>query len=170
MISIAAGNLGLLLLLAFPFGEDGFFVWIPLAATPYFLLYGRDLMQAGYRWTDLFRVYALNLLLIPVNLGGVFRSLQQALTGRKVPFVRTPKVVSRTPAPALYVVAAYVLLGQWLLGAGNDVWHERWLLAAFSLIKARRSMAYAIHTLFVTGRKAGGMGSRPHCRRTRHTE
>ena len=77
-------------------------MWIPLAATPYFVLYGRDLMQAGYRWTDLFRVYALSLLLIPVNLGGVFRSLQQAITGRKVPFVRTPKVVSRTPAPTLY--------------------------------------------------------------------
>ena len=152
LISIAAGNLGLLLLLAFPFGEDGFFVWIPLAATPYFLLYGRDLMQAGYRWTDLFRVYALNLLLIPVNLGGVFRSLQQALTGRKVPFVRTPKVVSRTPAPALYVAAAYILLGQWLLGAGNDVWHERWLLAAFSLINAA-FLAYAIRT-FIDRKKS----------------
>ena len=144
LISIAAGNLGLLLLLAFPFGEESFFVWIPLAAMPYFLLYGRDLMQSGYRWTDLFRVYALNLLLIPVNLGGVFRSLQQAITGRKVPFVRTPKVVSRTPAPVLYVAAAYVLLGQWLLGAGNDVWHGRWMLAAFSLINAA-FLAYAIH-------------------------
>ena len=161
LISIAAGNLGLLLLLAFPFGEDGFFVWIPLAATPYFLLYGRDLMQAGYRWTDLFRVYALNLLLIPVNLGGVFRSLQQALTGRKVPFVRTPKVVSRTPAPALYVAAAYILLGQWLLGAGNDVWHERWLLAAFSLINAA-FLAYAIRTFI--DRKKAPPTSRPHCR------
>ena len=145
LISIAAGNLGLLLLLAFPFGENSFFVWIPLAAMPYFLLYGRDLMQSGYRWTDLFRVYALNLLLIPVNLGGVFRSLQQAITGRKVPFGRTPKIVGRTPAPALYVVAAYVLLGQWLLGAGNDVWHGRWMLAAFSLINAA-FLAYAIRT------------------------
>ncbi len=143
LISIAAGNLGLLLLLAFPFGEASFFVWIPLAALPYFLLYGRDLMQAGYRRADLLRVYALNLLLIPVNLGGVFRSLQQAITGRKVPFGRTPKVASRTPAPALYVATAYVLLGQWLLGAGNDVWHERWMLAAFSLINAA-FLAYAI--------------------------
>ena len=43
------------------------------------------------------------------------------------------------------MAAAYVLLGQWLLGAGNDVWHERWMLAAFSLINAA-FLAYAIRT------------------------
>lgn len=164
LISIAAGNLGLLLLLAFPFGENSFFVWVPLAALPYFLLYGRDLMQAGYRWTDLFRVYALNLLLIPVNLGGVFRSLQQAITGRKVPFGRTPKIVGRTPAPALYVAAAYVLLGQWLLGAGNDTWHGRWMLAAFSLINAAL-LAYAIRTFIGWERSRVDLAAALHARR-----
>lgn len=164
LISIAAGNLGLLLLLAFPFGENSFFVWVPLAALPYFLLYGRDLMQAGYRWTDLFRVYALNLLLIPVNLGGVFRSLQQAITGRKVPFGRTPKIVGRTPAPALYVAAAYVLLGQWLLGAGNDTWHGRWMLAAFSLINAAL-LAYAIRTFIGWKRSRVDLAAALHARR-----
>jgi len=54
--------------------------------------YGRDLVRIGYRLRDLVRVYALNLLLIPVNLGGVFKSIQQGITRRKIPFGRTPKV------------------------------------------------------------------------------
>jgi cellulose synthase (UDP-forming) len=59
-------------------------------------LYGRDLTQCGYRWTDLARVYALNLLLLPVNLAGVILSLWQILTGRKAAFGRTPKIEGRT--------------------------------------------------------------------------
>ena len=50
------------------------------------------------------------------------------------------------------MVAAYILLGQWLLGAGNDVWHGRWLLAAFSLINAV-FLAYAIRT-FIDRKKS----------------
>jgi len=73
------------------------------------------LRLAGYRGSDLGRVYALNLLLIPVNLAGVFRSLQQVITGRKAAFGRTPKVESRTAIPPLHVLAQglfLVYLGQ----------------------------------------------------------
>ncbi len=72
LVSTAAVNLGLLILLAFPIPRDIQSPWLPLSALPCFLLYGRDLVHLGYRAGDLLRVYALNLLLIPVNLAGVF--------------------------------------------------------------------------------------------------
>ena len=43
-------------------------------------------MRSGYSWHDVVRVYALNLLLIPVNLGGLLLSLRQAVMGRKPRF------------------------------------------------------------------------------------
>jgi hypothetical protein len=54
-------------------------------------------------------VYALNLLLVPVNLAGVLMSLHQALTGRGTPFKRTPKVKDRTSAPPSYILVPYLL-------------------------------------------------------------
>jgi hypothetical protein len=74
------------------------------------VLYGRDLRLAGYGWGDLFRVCSLNLLLVPVNLAGVFRSLQQAATGRKAAFGRTPKIQSRTQTPPLHVFFQWAFL------------------------------------------------------------
>ena len=70
LASIAGTNLGLLIILAYPMEKELRLVWLPLTAAPYYFLYGRDMAQAGYRLADLFRVYALNLLLLPVNLGG----------------------------------------------------------------------------------------------------
>lgn len=49
-----------------------------------------------------------------VNLAGALKSIQQSVTGRKIPFARTPKVRNRTAAPALYVVSTY-LAGPYLL-------------------------------------------------------
>ena len=83
-------------------------------------------------------------MLIPVNLGGVLKSLKQALTGRKTPFGRTPKVVGRTAAPALYVLAEYGLLGWWLVGATTDVMHGHYAHLAFALTNAG-FLAYAIY-------------------------
>ncbi len=144
LVSIAAVNVGLLIMLACPFEENLRNPWLPLSATPYFFLYARDLARAGYRYADLLRVYALNLMLIPVNLGGVLKSLKQALTGRKTPFGRTPKVVGRTAAPALYVLAEYGLLGWWLVGATTDVMHGHYAHLAFALTNAG-FLAYAIY-------------------------
>lgn len=141
--SIAAVNIGLLALLAFPFEQSVESWWLPLTALPYYLLYMRDLIQAGYRHGDLLRVYALNLLLIPINLGGVFKSIQQAVTGCQIPFSRTPKVVGRTSAPAFYIIAEYGLLGVWLAGALFDAFMGRWTHAAFSLVNAMM-LGYAI--------------------------
>lgn len=143
LISIAAVNIGLLLLLALPFEKSIRSLWLPVTALPYFFLYGRDLAQIGYRWTDLFRVYALNLMLIPVNLGGVIKSLHQATTGRKIPFGRTPKITGRTAAPPLYIFLEYALLFYWLIGFARDVTYQRWTHAAFSILNAA-FLAWAI--------------------------
>ncbi len=143
LVSIAAVNLGLLLLLSLPFGEHINSVWLPLTALPYFVAYARDLKLCGYRLSDLLRVYALNLLLVPVNLGGVFKSLEQAVTGKQIPFGRTPKVKGRTAAGALYILAAYALGAMWACGAVTTYLEGYWTLAAFAALNAV-FMAYAI--------------------------
>ncbi|HYM03975.1 MAG TPA: glycosyltransferase family 2 protein [Stellaceae bacterium] len=110
LCSPAVANTALLALLLFPFDSSIGSTWLPLTAVPYYFLYGRDLRQASYRWADLLRVYALNLLLLPVNLAGVLRSLQQAATGRKAPFGRTPKIEGRTATPACYIFCHWLIL------------------------------------------------------------
>ena len=55
-------------------------------------------------------MYALNLLLLPVNIAGVLKSVEQGLTRKKIPFGRTPKVQGRTAVAPRYLVFHYVLL------------------------------------------------------------
>ena len=92
--------------------------------------HGRDLMQSGYRWTDLFRVYALNLLLISVNLR--WRTPVAATGAHRSQSPVRPHAQGCQPHAGAYgslaVAAAHILLGQWLLGAGNVCRDERWLL------------------------------------------
>lgn len=107
------------------------------------MLYARDLRRTGYRADDVFRVFALNLMLIPVNLGGVMSSLRQAWTGRKSPFGRTPKIQGRTAVPVRYLIAEYALLAHWVVGMVVEFRHGRPLHAAFALINAS-FLAYAI--------------------------
>ena len=145
LVSIAAVNIGLLVLLAVPFHGSIESLWLPLTAAAYFSLYARDLKLIGYRVSDLFRVYALNLLLIPVNLGGVVKSLQQAWTREKIPFGRTPKVAGRTGAAPLYVVAVYALLGSWLVGSAVDLADGHWAHAIFAAVNAG-FLLYAVVT------------------------
>ncbi len=134
LTSLATVNFGLLVMMGIPFQTTALsLLWLPLSAAPYFFLYARDLVQNGYRASDTARVYALNLLLIPVNLAGVFKSIQQGLTGRKIPFGRTPKVQGRTGAPLRFIVAEYVLFAWWFAGVVRDVLEQRWVHALFGL-------------------------------------
>src|SRR3989442_1216768 len=103
--SLAIVNVGLLVVLAFPLGEGLQTLWLPMTAVPYYVLYTRDLLQSGYRASDVLRVYALNLLLIPIHLSGALKSLHQAWTGRKTAFGRTPKTRGVTRVPRAYLVA-----------------------------------------------------------------
>jgi cellulose synthase/poly-beta-1,6-N-acetylglucosamine synthase-like glycosyltransferase len=105
LVSPFAVNVSVLLLLFNPVEDLMASPWLPLAALPYFLAYGRDLVRSGYRFRDIVSVYALNMLLVPVNLAGAGRSLIQAATGRKSPFGRTPKVTDRTATPPAYLLA-----------------------------------------------------------------
>jgi hypothetical protein len=120
LVSPAVASLGLLILLLIPFDTRFAYNYLPLTAIPYFFLYGLDLRLNGYRWADLARVYALNLLLLPVNLAGVIASLRQAVTGRKSPFGRTPKIEGRTLTPpsflAFHITAVVYLLISGLVG------------------------------------------------------
>ena len=115
LVSIPAVNVGLLLLLAGPLISVTSPL-LPLIALPYFALYGRDLVLCGYRATDLVRVYTLNLVLLPVNLGGVIDSMRQISSGQTVPFRRTPKVDNRTAIRPVFIVASYLLVGGGRLG------------------------------------------------------
>jgi cellulose synthase (UDP-forming) len=143
LASIAMVNVGLLVLLAVPFPEMSRSPWLPASAAGYFLLYARDLVLLGYRAADLLRVYALNLLLIPVNLAGVAKSLQQAWSGAKIPFARTPKIAGRTAAAPGYLLAAGGLALLWLAVAGLDFAAARWAHGAFVATNAL-FMLYAL--------------------------
>jgi cellulose synthase/poly-beta-1,6-N-acetylglucosamine synthase-like glycosyltransferase len=156
LTSLAGVSGGVLLLILYPFEESMRSWWLPLTTLPYFLLYGLDMKRLGYKWFDLLRVYALNLILIPVNLGGVFKSLQQAVTGRKTPFGRTPKVKSRTAAPPLYVLWIVSLFVYCLGYSVVDLAFERWAHAAFALINGL-FFGYAIVALVGLNEAAGDL-------------
>ena len=136
LTSLAVANVALLFLLGLAFDERLASVWLPITAAPYYLLYAVDLRSIGYRWRDVLRVYALNLLLVPVNLGGVLRSVLQACTGRRSTFGRTPKVVGRTAAPAGYVLAEAGLFGWWTFGALMELEAGHRLNGLFALANA----------------------------------
>ena len=137
LTSLALTPLSVLLLLVIPFSSDLMSIWMLLAALPYFALYARDLRLMGYRpLRDLFRAYALNLLLIPVHLTGAVTSVRQAFAGTKIPFRRTPKVSGRTRTSGLDLVLQLVMVS---VSAGLGFYalsKMLWISAAFALTNA----------------------------------
>ena len=131
--SLAWVPVAVLALLLVPFSDaTALSLWLPLTAVPYFVVYGRDLALAGYRGlVDLPRIYALNLLLLPVNLAGALGSLRQAATGSKVPFRRTPKIAGRTAASPGLLVAIWGLAIWCAFCLASDLWLGNWMHAAF---------------------------------------
>ncbi|HEX4402216.1 MAG TPA: glycosyltransferase family 2 protein [Galbitalea sp.] len=136
MSSIAWASFGLVLLLAFPYDSRLLSPLVLLAAIPYFWAMSSDLKSAGYKRTDVLRIYGFNLILLPVNLAGVLKSIQQAITGRKIPFARTPKVKNRTAAPLIYVVAPYAIVAFSLFTLYRDYLAQNWGNAAFAAFNA----------------------------------
>ncbi|HEU4684555.1 MAG TPA: N,N-dimethylformamidase beta subunit family domain-containing protein [Nitrospira sp.] len=137
LTSLAFAPLSVLLLLVIPFSSDLMTPWMPLAALPYFALYARDLSAIGYRPVrDLLRVYALNLLLMPVHLTGALTSIRQAIAGTKIPFRRTPKISGRTRTSAvdlclqLAIVMLSTTLGLYYLSK------MQWISGSFALANA----------------------------------
>ena len=132
MASIAWASFGLIFLLAYPYDGRLLSPLVLLAALPYFLAMASDLKYCGYKRSDVLRIYGFNLILLPVNLAGVLKSLQQALTGKKIPFARTPKVKNRTVAPLLYVVAPLLIVGFSVFTLWRDEVAGNWGNAAFA--------------------------------------
>ncbi len=144
MASIAWSSVGLAFLLGYPYDSRLLSPVVFLAALPYFLAMGSDLKESGHRFSDIFRIYGFNLVLLPVNLAGVAKSLQQAITGEKIPFARTPKVRNRTAAPALYVLVPYAIVAFSLLTLMRDVSQQNWGNALFAAVNAILA-SFAIH-------------------------
>ncbi len=150
MASITWASFGLVFLLAYPYDSRLLSPVVFLAALPYFLAMGSDLRDCGHRFSDIFRIYGFNLVLLPVNLAGVLKSLQQAFTGEKIAFVRTPKVKDRTAAPALYVVVPYAIVAFSLLTLWRSILEGNIGNAAFAGLNALLA-AYAIRAYIGIG-------------------
>ncbi|MDI2098168.1 glycosyltransferase family 2 protein [Ruicaihuangia caeni] len=139
MASIAWASFGLVFLLAYPYDGRLLSPVVVLAALPYFIAMASDLRYCGYKRLDVLRIYGFNLILLPVNLAGVLKSIEQAITNRKIPFARTPKVRNRTAAPALYVLAPYLIIAFSLFTLWRDATAGNWgnaLFAAFNAVLA----------------------------------
>lgn len=124
LASTTTGCVVAVLFCFYPFAETFSNFWLLASIVPFFILYTRDLKNAGYAYSDAWRICAMNLMLFPIVLGGVLKSFEQMITGKKIPFSRTPKIPGRTAAPALYSMVAvamplafaYCALNQSLLG------------------------------------------------------
>lgn len=136
MASIAWASFSLLLLLFYPYDGRLLSPLVVGAALPYFIAMASDLKLCGHRYLDVFRIYGFNLVLLFVNLAGVFKSIQQAFTGEKIPFARTPKVRNRTASPAVHVLVPYLIVGYSLVTAWRSFEHDNWGNFAFALFNA----------------------------------
>lgn len=136
MASTAWSTFGLIFLLAFPYDGRLLSPFVVLAALPYFLAMAGDLHYCGYKPLDVLRIYGFNLILLPVNLAGVLKSLQQALTGKRTPFARTPKVKDRTVTPLLYLLAPLSIVAFSVFTLWRDYNLHNWGNAAFAAFNA----------------------------------
>ncbi|WP_375480689.1 glycosyltransferase family 2 protein [uncultured Jatrophihabitans sp.] len=150
MASTCWSSIGLLFLLVYPFNSRLLSPLVVLAALPYFLAMSSDLRRCGYKRTDVLRIYGFNLILLPVNLAGVCKSLQQAVTGKKIPFARTPKVRNRTATPFLFAAAPWLLIGYSVWAFLRDFHDHNWGNAAFEGLNALAA-AYAVAAFMGVG-------------------
>lgn len=105
----------------------------------------------NYKKLDILRVYALNLLLIPINIGGVLKSIQQGIFGIKTPFARTPKVEDRTSAPAGYILLTKFLVLFMIFSLGLNLYKGLYFISFFIFI----NILLFIYALKIMGFKEG---------------
>jgi cellulose synthase (UDP-forming) len=132
MVSIAWSSIGLVFLLAYPYDGRLLSPLVLLAALPYFVAMSMDLKYCRYNYSDIFRIYGFNLILLPVNIAGSLKSLQQAITTKKIPFARTPKVKNRTATAWPYLVAPLMIVIFSLFTLWRNIEGQNWGNAAFA--------------------------------------
>lgn len=132
MASIAWSSFGLVFLLAYPFNGQLLSILVLLTALPYFVAMAVDLRYCRYSYFDIFGIYGFNLILLPVNLAGVIKSVEQALTGKKIPFARTPKIKDRTSASLLFVLVPIIIVLFSLYILRMNIIEQNWGNAAFA--------------------------------------
>jgi cellulose synthase (UDP-forming) len=156
LASISWASVGLTLLLFYPFDQTLLSRYAVLTALPYFVAMSTDLRRCGYRRFDVLRLYGLNIMLLPVNLAGVVRSLGQAIGGQKVAFARTPKVNRRTVAPLAFVTIPFVIVVWSAVTLANDISTRSYPHAAFSGFNAVLTL-YAMLSLHGIRNTVGDM-------------
>ncbi|HLE49438.1 MAG TPA: glycosyltransferase family 2 protein [Patescibacteria group bacterium] len=132
MASIAWATFGLIFLLAYPYDGRLLSPLVLLAAVPYFTAMASDLKYCGYKYSDIFRIYGFNLIMLPVNLAGVLKSIEQAITGKKIPFARTPKVKDRTPASLQFIIVPLLIVGFSIFTVWRNIIIQNWGNAFFA--------------------------------------
>ncbi len=128
--------LAILILLLYPLGQEKIVI---LSASfilfiPYYYLYMRDLQYMNYKKTDLMGIFALNLILLPVNISGLLQSVRQILTGKHTEFRRTPKVKYITQAPLFFILVDYGFCLYSAIAFLRSVYSKEWVNAAYNLI------------------------------------
>lgn len=100
---LLSGNVGAILILSmvlFPWKsspvQPAFLIWASVLAILSLFIETR---QLGRKLLDAIGLYALGILLIPINISGLYQSLKQMITGKRGAFGRTPKMAHRTTAP-----------------------------------------------------------------------
>lgn len=126
----------MLFLLLVPFKQEQIII---LSASlilfiPYYYLYLRDLVYMNYKKRDLFSMFALTLILLPINISGVLRSIQQIITGKHTIFKRTPKVQYTTPVPVLFILIEYAMCIYSIKALANSFQVQEWLGAIYSFL------------------------------------
>jgi hypothetical protein len=74
--------------------------------------------------------------MLPVNLAGVLKSIEQAITGKKIPFARTPKVKNRTATSIQYVIIPVLIVAFSVFTVYRNVVIQNWGNAAFAAFNA----------------------------------
>ncbi len=151
LLSVLSGCFISLALALVSFGSQASNIWVELSFVPVLILFLRDLRVTGYGFMDFFRTSALNLMLMPVMMGGMLKTIEQIVTGRKIAFGRTPKVPGRTAAPALYSLIQIVLPCVFLKVAVMHGIHHHW---AQALVPFMSSVFLLYALVFFIGVKA----------------
>lgn len=131
LASISWTSLSLIAILTLPYSSLLLSPVLVAIVLPYFVAMSSDLRYCGYRRRDVVWIYALNLLLLAVNITGSVASLIQLLTGGKGTFVRTPKVRNRTRTALWFALVPYLLLALVALILLVDVQRHHWVNATF---------------------------------------